>query len=66
MDNKILVLVDIQTDVVLNVIVATDDYQPPAGLRAVEAPGAQIGWLWNDGVQSLPAPDTEPAPEGGV
>lgn len=49
-----LVLVEIETDVVLNVIVATEDYVPPVGVRAVEAPGARIGWLWNNGAQVEP------------
>lgn len=52
---KILVLIETETDVVQNVIVASDDYQPPAGLRFVEAPGAIIGWLWNNGQQVEPS-----------
>lgn len=51
---RILVLVDTDTDIVINVIVATDDYQPPAGVRAIEAPGAKIGWLWAGGEQVPP------------
>lgn len=55
---RTLVLVEIDTDVVRNVIVANDDYQPPAGLMAIEAPGARIGWLWADGNQ-VPVPEPE-------
>lgn len=53
---KILVLIDLETDIVQNVIVAGADYQSPAGIRAVEAPGARIGWVWNDGEQVDPTP----------
>ena len=58
---RILVLID-SSDVVVNVIVATDDYTPPAGITAVEAPGARIGWLWGNGEQIEPNP-SEPGPE---
>lgn len=53
---KILVLIDAETDIVQNVIIASDDYVPPTGLRIVEAPGAIIGWLWNNGEQVEPTP----------
>ena len=53
---RILVLVNVETDIVQNVIIAGESYEPPAGMRAVEAPGAQIGWLWNDGEQVEPTP----------
>lgn len=52
---RVLVLVEVATDIVRNVIVVGDaEYTPPAELRAIEAPGAQIGWLWNDGAQIPP------------
>lgn len=51
---RILVLIEIDTDIVRNVIVATDGYVPPAEYTAIEAPGARIGWLWNGGDQ-IPA-----------
>ena len=52
---RILVLIDAETDIVQNVIVVGDaEYTPPAGIRAVEAPGAQIGWLWAAGEQVPP------------
>lgn len=51
---KTLVLIEIETDIVRNVIIAGDDYVPPAGLMAIEAPGARIGWLWAGGEQVPP------------
>lgn len=58
---RVLVLVETATDIVRNVIlVGQAEYIPPDGLMAIEAPGAQIGWLWNNGEQVEPAtPDGE-------
>ena len=53
---RILVLIEVATDIVQNVIIADGDYDPPAGIRAIEAPGARIGWLWNNGEQVDPNP----------
>lgn len=55
---RTLVLIEIETDIVRNVIIAGDDYVPPTGLMAIEAPGARIGWLWLDGEQ-MPVPEPE-------
>lgn len=58
---RVLVLVEVATDIVRNVIVVGDaEYTPPAELRAIEAPGARIGWLWNNGEQVDPAPPEAP------
>lgn len=50
---QILVVVDIQTDVVNNVIVwaGLGEYDPGSGYVAIPAPGAIIGWYWNNGEQ---------------
>ncbi len=60
---RILILID-SSDMVTNVIIAGPDYTPPAGITAVEAPGARIGWLWNNGEQIDPNPPESAPPDG--
>lgn len=53
-----LVIIETETDLVQNIIVwaGPGQYDPSPGYFAVAAPGARIGWLWNNGEQVEPNP----------